>query len=402
MADPPVRPWPGQNPPSQTPSTTQKNQEQRPIQVYVPPQQEESSGNSGNNPMQQVLPLMQQMMGGGRSEFAGGGNSGGINSGVSSSLDMGGYGGTGPGNVSLVNINGCSRQPGKFQFVMADYPAGGCDGSVKMHEDMANFMNNQMARCVVQAAGTNSFNFGKIYHAGTMGDEAHQRTMSLHNYGLAIDVKAIQIDNKVFVYDHKDPASQAFFSKLRQCWGDAAQRERNGCLPQRSSGMPQGSIGDEDSRHGHHLHLSLPMCREVAGGANIAWFWQMLWSVAHAEETKDAPLDESKYLPPPSTFTRKTQKIPNGVVNLTIEDTHGEPLAADHIISLEYTCMKEPKAKALGKTIEACAFESFRYNSKSKGIEVYYRKAVMYNGRVSCRKREVTKIPVSCEASLPK
>ncbi len=367
-------------------------------QVISQPIPNSQSQQPSAQQIQQFLPMM-QMMG---DRIANGGGGGGSNTpprGTSSSLDIRGSGGTGPGGVSLQNVNACSNQPGKFSFKFGHHPEAGCDGELKMHEDLATFISNNFGRCVSQAAGVNSFEKGKVHHAGTMGDAKHQRTKSLHNYGLAIDINTIEIDGRVFTYADRDetPGAAQFFEKLRKCWGDAAQRERNGCLPERASGMPHGSIGHEDHNHQNHLHLSLPMCRDVAGGAYIAQFWEMLLSAAHAAEKLDKA-EEEKLLPPPSKFERYKVKFPNGVAEVVVEDTGGEPIGADHIISLTAKCNngKAAAPNPFGK-IEACEFIEARYNKKARAVEAIYKSSRMTNGRVACDKVDTAQAKVKCD-----
>lgn len=386
-----VNPWPTADSASTLNAPPAAVSPQGPVRIGVIQQSQPVQQNQQTNP---ALAALQQMLGGGRSEFAGGNNMGlNNNAGTGSSLELNGPGGTGLGGVQLQNVNACSEQPGKFNFKYGDYPSAGCDGSLKMHEDMSNFINNQMGRCVNQAAGMNAFNKGKIYHAGTLGDARHQTTGSLHNYGLAIDVKAIEIDGRVFRYSDKSPATQAFFTKLRQCWGEAAQRERAGCLPNRSSGMPHGSIGDENHDHHNHLHLSLPMCRSVAGNAYMALL-ELLMGTAHAAEIA---VNESNYSRPPNKLSEVKVKIPSGEVTVSIVDTHGEPVGADHIISLSVKCAngKVPKEK-FGK-IEACDFIEARYNKKARVVEAVYKVSRMQNGRLSCDKTDIAQAAIRCD-----
>lgn len=387
-----INPWPKDNVGMPAPVPTSTNTAINPQRIMVQPLPNQAPAPAQNSQPNPAMQMLQQMMG--RSEFAGGGG-GGYNtqSGTGSSLEMGGSGGVGPGGASLTNVNACSSQPGKFNFKFGHYPDAGCDGQIKMHEDMATFMSNQFGRCVNQAAGVNSFNSGKVYHAGTMGNEAHQRTGSLHNYGLAIDINTIVVDGREYSYKNKDGATQAFFTKLRQCWGEAANRERAGCLPNRSSGMPHGTIGDEDHRHHNHLHLSLPMCRQFAGNAFMAWYIQLVIGMAHAEEK----VDEAKLLPPPSKFTHKKVKIPGGEVTVTVEETGGEPVGADHQISLTVKCAAGKSSKEKFGKIEACDFIEAKFNKKAGVVEAVYKTSRMRNGKVVCDKVDVAQAKIRCE-----
>ncbi len=390
-----VNPWPQDNAGMPAPLPSSTNTATTPQRILVQPVPNQVPQPSAQNPQQNpALQVLQQMMG--RSEFAGGGGGYNTQSGTGSSLELGGSGGVGPAGVSLVNVNACSNQPGKFQFKFGEgeQHASGCDGQIKMHEDMATFMSNQFGRCVSQAAGgINSFNSGKVYHAGTMGNEAHQRTGSLHNYGLAIDINTIVVDGREYSYKKKDANTQAFFTKLRQCWGEAANRERAGCLPNRSSGMPHGTIGDEDHRHHNHIHLSLPMCRQYAGNAFMAWYVRLLIGTAHADEK----VDEAKLMPPPSNFTHQKIKIPNGEVTVTIEETGGEPIGADHQISLVVKCAAGKSSKEKFGKIEACDFVEAKFNKKAGVVEAIYKTSRMRNGKVACDRVDVAQAKIRCD-----
>ncbi len=391
----PVTPWPtvgSQSAPlNAAPAAAVPTAPQQPVQLPVQ-QQQSPQGQSSNSPGGAALQAIQGMMG--KSEFATGGD-GGYNTerGTGSSLEIGGSGGVGPAGVSLLNVKACSNQTGKFQFKYGHGGEAGCDGEVKMHEDLASFINTQMGKCVNQAAGINQMTTGKIYHAGTMGDEAHQRTASLHNYGLAIDVNQIVVDGVKYTYKEKDSKTQAFFTKLRQCWSEAANRERAGCLPQRSGGKPHGSIGDEDHRHHNHLHLSLPMCRNVAGNAFMAWYVSLFIDLAHAED----PINEKEYMPPPSKFTNHKLKFAGGEGVVTVENTGGEPIGADHLISISIKCANGKTPKGEFAKIEACAFLEARYNKKARAIEAVYKTSRMKNGKVACDKSNISQAPARCD-----
>ncbi len=324
-------------------------------------------------------------------------------------LDIGGSAPDGPNGMPNNFINACTNEPGKFQFKFGEVkcsnpdscskkPAG-CDGRLQMSEQLATFMANNLNRCVKEAAGIGGvIQSGKIFHAGTKGDSRHAVTGSLHNVGLAIDVKAIEVNGRTYVYDkNTDPESKRFFDKFRNCWGDAVSKERAGCLAPRSSGMPQGTIACEDPHHHHHMHLSLPVCTAEARakGLYIAGL-EILFPTAHAEAqaTEETPYEKSA---PPSKFTRKSVKVKGGDLKLTVEDGQGEPLGADHIITLEIECAKKKVPPPAPIVVNACDYTDMKYDAKTNQVTLLFRTSDIVDGLISCRLPQKKQWKLPCE-----
>lgn len=401
----PVEPWHWHNPPAtaQPPATQAPPAAQLTpgVNPSLPPLKKGKSKSDGLG--QQLIKQAIEHLSN-RSEKIGGtdGNGGedsldsSTSSGHATSLDVGKPAGTGQNGMPLVNINGCTQEKGRFQFTYGHGSETGCDRQLTMGEEFSEFLNSTLSRCANQAAGTSSFEVGKIWHASSMPSAEHlaRSPNSLHNFGAAIDLNAIQIDNRKFIFaDAKsDPATREFVDKFRKCWGHAAQNWRSGCLPNRSSGMPHGTIGHEDPNHQNHFHISLPFCPEVArslGGVNIASINIFLGSLAHANPKAKSDL-------PPATVSHKTLNVYGGQAKLTVKNTHGEPIDAGYRLSLEVTCSKSKEKFTIMNEHEACSFEEFRLNKKNGMLEVVYRTSVFEGGRAVCRKTEVAKFKGRC------
>lgn len=403
---PPVaRPVYAPPPPNLAPAAGTPTQKvyQLPIDTPPPPaplptsdESDSPSSSSSNNPMSSLMPMLQGMGGGGggggggaRSgddRAAGSGDSGGAqtaSAGSSNALDI--KGGAGQKNgEAMATVNGCAAGAGKFQLIYGDAKATcspGRDGALKMSETLSSFLDRNLNRCVSVAAGT-TVSGGKLFHAGVIGDARHKQTGSLHNAGLAIDVNAIEANGKTYVY--ADASAKGFFSKLRDCWGKAAQTERLGCLQNGAKGTPPGSVGDEDSDHTQHLHLSVPPCPADARskGLYLAW-WTAWWSSAHAAE--------------PAKIRIERVALPGGRrAELVIRDQHGEPVDADHRFTVRVRCdagvVHEP-ARDLG----GCEFVSFALIRGA--LELRYLTSEMSGGELICRKLVIKRIGAACPPS---
>jgi hypothetical protein len=320
----------------------------------------------------------------------GGGGSwwGGRGGGVSNSLEYRQESaGTNKYGGEMVFVNGCAKDAGKFQLAYGN-PGAGCDERLKMSRTLADFLDRTLNRCVGEAVGATVTGGGKIYHAGVIGDARHQRTGSLHNLGLAIDIKAIEVGGQRFTIANKDARTRNFVAKLRQCWGNAADRERNGCLTDNGRGHPPGTIGEEDHNHQGHLHLSVPLCPQVAAAKGIyrASFISLLLNQALAESTSPLTAKAEPALGPEEKLERKEYSIKGGRVQVDIRDV-GEPVGAPLRLKVQSKCGKLA-AKVIASEIEACSVGAV------KDGELLYKTSQMTDGELRCEKQE--RIRVVC------
>ncbi len=340
----------------------------------------QNSSTPSSNPPADSIP--NEMVGG-----DGSGGDGGTNYGQSAFGN--GPGLSGPPPRGMVCVDGCTSEQGKFQTVFGKSGNQNCDKCLAMSPQLREFMDQHFVRCIKEAVGnTDPITDGKIFHAGVIGDARHQTTGSLHNFGLAIDINAIRVNGTVYEYSNKDAKTQGFFTRLRQCWGKAAQSFRNCPLPSTRKDPNPGTIGHEDHRHHNHLHLSMPFCTaQRPAGAFIALWFALLSQTAHAQD----------WDPPQSKITTKTVRLDSiGTAKVEIEDTQGEPVGADKLLTVDLIC-KGKKPKRLDSKIESCQFESIKYDSKSKTLTLSYLVSVLeYDGVLYCKKRERKTYKVEC------
>lgn len=336
-----------------------------------------------------------------RSEIADGGTGGDFSRGspgVSNALEISGSAGN-QGSEDMKFVNGCTSAPGKFQTVYGEVGKKGCDQKLKMSETLANFMDMNLTRCVKQAAGISlSVEGGKIYHAGVIGDAKHQKTGSLHNLGLAIDIKGIEVGGTVYNYANKDAGTEAFFSKFRECWGKAANSERLGCLTSNGRGKAPGTIGEEDKKHTEHLHLSVPLCPQVAAarGLYIAVLNLLLGQEAHADEKGTTPA-----IGPKSKFSTKNIPLGQfGEARLKIEDTGGEPVDADILLSLAVKCKGQEKFTELESNLPSCEFTNAKFDESTRTLTLGFKRSVLVEGELACAKPEKKSYKIDCRAAL--
>lgn len=183
-------------------------------------------------------------------------------------------------NGNLVSVNGCSSSA-RFKTHYGNPGSGrkgrgpACDRNLTMNRHYADFANKHLESCA-QTAADRAYGVGKIssvdgdnaiYHHGCMGDANHQHTGSWHNEGLAWDVTAIKLGGKVLKYSdaRKDRKVASFYEHFRKCWGERVAANGKSCRKSGKRGRPAGTIGNEDKRHKHHLHLSLP-CKALSNG----------------------------------------------------------------------------------------------------------------------------------------
>jgi hypothetical protein len=374
-------------------SFTEGTPMQGPQQAPPPP-----PGSSDNSMGQQILQALQSLLGGGN-EVAGVNRAEMNDASWSGSALDGAPGGTGAFGKNLINVNGCTAGPGKFKLV---YSEDNSCSSVKMSEDLYEMMNTHWNRCVSYAARTH-ISGGVITHKGIMGDARHQAGgRSLHNHGLAIDVASVAIPGRPpFVYANKSAANREFFGRLRACWSEAARSARGNCNLGRTRSGHIGSIGDEDSSHFGHLHLSLPYCPGTVRGMNVA---QLLLPQAHAQEDDHAwerandpsPASQRNH-PPPTTKTHRFKIDPDRSAEVVVTDHHGEPLGASITIEIKELCAARSSSL---KRLEVCAYDDAKALATKSAVRVLYRTSSMREGLVACAKRHRVDIPI-CENPTP-
>jgi hypothetical protein len=417
----PVEPWPLQNGPGGAPPPP------TPAELAAAQAAQQAQMAAYQDYLQQQQQAAQQAMSTGNNELAnsfgnmmpGGANGMGTQSVTTpngNGLDVTGPSGTTTNGSPNYFVNGCSNQKGKFGFryikddekLTCSNPDScsqkppGCDAKIEINEGLSNFMEKHLSACIQQAikAATGGklqpVETGKIYNAGIMGDHRHQNGgSSLHNRGLAIDVKGIEVNGRTYVYDKDtDPESKKFFAELRICWGAAVEKERPGCLASRRNGVAQGTIGEENADHHHHLHLSFPYCAAEARrlGLNIA-FLQLIMPLAQAAEKPAAPYEK---VPEPGTTTSKSMKVKNGSLTVSVRDGHGEPVGADHTITLSVECSKKSQVKPDKIEFSACDYKNTKYDEKNDLVIVRYMSSDLVDGRVSCHLPKVRQFKSPC------
>ncbi len=295
-----------------------------------------------------------------------------------------------------VLVNGCTKSS-TFQTIYGKPPAPGCNKKLKMGEPLLGVMEKRFPQCLKVASGvTGTIESGRIFHSGVQGDPAHQKGGSLHNLGLAIDASAIEVGGTLYNYADKSPASASFFSKFRKCWGNAVNEERKGCLRDSKSGNAPGTVGDEDSRHKYHLHLSVPLCPDKARALGIkrAFIEAVLGAEAFASEPA-SNAEEDSVKSEPTRY--QSINLKNGAIaRIKQEDTGGEPVSVNAIVAVELKCAGEESFKALSTEIEVCAFDLAKYKADANALVLQYRTSVMIDGVLACRKSVKKSIPISC------
>jgi len=170
----------------------------------------------------------------------------------------------------MVKWNECSSSTG----VTGSYVGAGgrsrC-GQRPMSKEFSDFLNQNLQKCVNLALAQ----IGKkpsvtlhIDHKGILADTRHN-SKSNHSVGRAIDISGFEVTmedgtKKLLKYSkssQKGSLESQFFPQFRSCWSKKMEQAKSNC-PGRD---PKGSIGHEDHRHTHHLHISLPYCPRKGG-----------------------------------------------------------------------------------------------------------------------------------------
>lgn len=148
-----------------------------------------------------------------------------------------------------------------------NYTGYKCTPKRRLGEMLYDYMEEQLTRCVTQAAkaeGINRVDDYHVEHAGIFGDSSHS-SRSLHAVGRAIDVKSISVERpsgEKIRFSYVKNGLGKFYGSLRSCWGRAVH-QFNSCPLISGREDRTGSIGKENRDHNRHLHLSVPYC--VAG-----------------------------------------------------------------------------------------------------------------------------------------
>lgn len=136
-----------------------------------------------------------------------------------------------------------------------------------------SYLQNRLMACVdagLAAQGGGSAQVLHITHAGITADARHS-PYSLHSVNRAIDIKILKVQlssgqEKQFTYSKV--GNRPFYTALRDCWGRTVNYY-NGCPLYGGDPKLTGSIGWENTQHGHHMHLSVPYCVNGRYGAGL-------------------------------------------------------------------------------------------------------------------------------------
>lgn len=310
--------------------------------------------------------------------------------------------------VQMVKINGCSQRS-TFQTHYGKPSSKGprCDKALAMNKALADAINTYLPECINRSANA-VFGYGKlttelgasgnhIYHHGCVGDARHQKTGSWHNEGLAIDLTGLKVGGMTLKYEdatkNKGAKVDRFFGHLRKCWSDKVKAHHSSCRKTGKKGRAEsGSIGYEDKKHQHHLHLSLPCATYSNGRATFKaewWFWQSFFPEALADElSEDDEGDEP-------VVTLQKLSAGSGEITLKIEDFQGEPVGNDHMISVGQKCKSGVELKVFPEAIEACALDEAKIVEGK--LSLRYRIARLdEEGILKCSDRMTQRFTLPC------
>ena len=147
-------------------------------------------------------------------------------------------------------------------YVTGNYYGFRCARHRVISKILNRFVSHYLPQCVRYAANTlGHYDIREIHieHKGIFADKRHSPE-SLHSEGRAIDVRSISYKSgwrRKYRHSHELDGYGAFFSTLRECWGQAVMK-KNDCPAFEGDRFLTGSIGKEDEDHQIHLHLSVP------------------------------------------------------------------------------------------------------------------------------------------------
>jgi len=148
-----------------------------------------------------------------------------------------------------------------------------CSRNRFLSDEYAAYLSANILKCVNEGlarVGGGEATAVHLVHNGTAGDAAHS-PRSLHTAGRAVDVQVMnvtvnhrQLRSFGFGRASLDANSRerSFYLGFRGCWH--RKQEKRGC-PRKESSGGTGTIGWEDRRHQHHLHVSMPFCPNTGG-----------------------------------------------------------------------------------------------------------------------------------------
>jgi len=148
----------------------------------------------------------------------------------------------------------------------------GCSKKRFLSDDYTAYLRANLFQCVnagLDRIGGGSASKVHLVHNGTAGDTNHS-SKSLHGAGRAVDVQIMRVTSanqkRDFVFknatNNPSGTERKFYLGFRACWH--AKQEKRQCKRKRDPGGT-GTIGWEDSRHHHHLHISMPFCPNNKG-----------------------------------------------------------------------------------------------------------------------------------------
>jgi hypothetical protein len=159
--------------------------------------------------------------------------------------------------------------------VTGNYQDAKCAPGRNISEILNEYLQQKFIACVdagLASQGGGTANVIHITHAGITADANHS-PKSLHAVNRAIDVKVINVqltDGNEKQFTYSKTGNRPFYTGLRKCWGAVVHND-NGCPYYANSPGLTGSIGWENSSHGHHMHLSVPYC---VNGQYGAYYWR--------------------------------------------------------------------------------------------------------------------------------
>lgn len=157
-----------------------------------------------------------------------------------------------------IQWNECKGNP------TANYLEFACSPSRTISVILNKYLQETLMSCVdegMRAQGGGTAAALHITHAGITADARHS-PHSLHSKNRAIDIKALAVqltNGETRQFTYAKVGNRPFYTGLRKCWGKKINTG-NGCPLYSGNPALTGSIGWENTQHGHHMHLSVPYC----------------------------------------------------------------------------------------------------------------------------------------------
>ncbi len=162
-------------------------------------------------------------------------------------------------NFPITTWNEC-----RDRTIEGNYIGYRCSRKRTISKVLFSYLKTHFISCVREAAFANGDTDIKdisIEHKGIFADSRHSPD-SLHGQGRAIDIKSISYKLSFFrkvTMNHESDGHGAFYTTLRECWGEKIKRNNN-CPLFEDDPYLTGSIGKDDEDHQIHMHLSVPVC----------------------------------------------------------------------------------------------------------------------------------------------